>query len=142
MDKIADNVYISSKAKVGHFLEDEWDGESIGILSIGDFDNPRWKVEYGDKVTHKHIGNIDDDDSEKIANHANEIASFIDQQSHKKSKVLVHCWAGRNRSATAIAAWLILKKKYDANRAISTIEAKHPETNIWDGNQKMLKTLG
>lgn len=45
-----------------------------------------------------------------------------------KKGILVHCHAGVSRSSTVVAAYLITKKGYSVDGAISYIRSKKPET--------------
>lgn len=50
-------------------------------------------------------------------------ADFIEEALRSRGKVLIHCQCGISRSATLIAAYLMLKKGMDAQEALSTIRA-------------------
>lgn len=45
----------------------------------------------------------------------------------QKNKILVHCVAGRQRSAIAVAAYLVCKKKLNPHQACAYILSKRPE---------------
>ena len=79
------------------------------ILSVDNFQN------FPSGYTTKSL-NINDDESENIMKHFEECINFIEN-----NKTLVVCTAGRSRSATIIAAYLIKRKKMSLNQALSTI---------------------
>lgn len=138
MDKVKDNVYISKYATVKNYLLEKPKEEKVAILSIGDFSKPPWG-KYPN-VTHKHCGDITDADSKGFAAALPDAVSFI-QNNKDKDKVIVHCWAGINRSASTVIGWLMLKKGMTFTSALSFLEAKHPDTDPWDQLTKVLKEL-
>jgi len=123
MDKIVGNVYLGSIFDVKKYLESEWDEEPIAILSIGDFKNPHWK-KYGKNITHVYFDKISDYNAKRFGEIIDEAIAFIDKHS-KNKKVLVHCWAGVNRSASVVIAWLALSKGMSVDRAMAVVESKH-----------------
>ena len=61
--------------------------------------------------------NIDDEESENILQYFNECIEFIGE-----NRTLVFCTAGRSRSATIVAAYLMKIKKMSAEQALETIK--------------------
>lgn len=138
MDKIADNVFITSLVSAREYLQDKDPEETVAVLSVGDFMKPDWKKYQN--VTHLHLGGLADNDSKRFAAILPEAVNFI-AKNKDKDKVIVHCWAGKNRSASTIIGWLILKKGKSFDTALSTVEGKHPEANPWEELQGVLKAL-
>lgn len=52
------------------------------------------------------------------------IVNYIDDQLKKGHKVVVHCFAGQQRSAAVVAGYLILKKGFTYQQAIDFIKSK------------------
>ena len=52
-----------------------------------------------------------------------QIFAFIDE-GRKHGKVLVHCWAGVSRSATAVMAYLMEKEDWTAAEAFKYVKAR------------------
>ncbi|KAK3107390.1 hypothetical protein FSP39_013587 [Pinctada imbricata] len=59
----------------------------------------------------------------------NEALTFIDRHQRQENSVYVHCKAGRTRSATVVACYLIQKHGYSPMEAVDFIRAKRP--HIW-----------
>jgi hypothetical protein len=57
---------------------------------------------------------------------------YIDDQLKSGKDVLVHCFAGQQRSATVIAAYLVDKKGYTIDQAVEYIKSKKPDA-FFDG---------
>merc|ERR1712070_517545 len=54
---------------------------------------------------------------------------FISEHKARKEAVLVHCVAGKSRSATICAAWLMVTKGLTATMAIDEVRARHARTD-------------
>ena len=61
-----------------------------------------------------------------LDNHLDEFLEFMDECIGAKQKVLVHCVAGINRSATLLIAYLVLRNKMDLVDAIRFCFNKRP----------------
>jgi len=61
-----------------------------------------------------------------IGKHLNEFTDFMDECVVNKRKVLVHCVAGINRSATLLIAYLVRRRGMSLIDAISLCHAKRP----------------
>lgn len=66
----------------------------------------------------RKIIDIDDEESENITQYFGECIEFI----NSSGKVLVFCAAGRSRSVTIVAAYLIKEKAFTMARALDTIK--------------------
>lgn len=77
--------------------------------------------------------------SRHITNNTPEICSFIHSAlSISNAKVLVHCFAGISRSASAIAAYLIWAYHMSFDRAITLLRINRPQVNPDTGFCKQL----
>jgi hypothetical protein len=63
----------------------------------------------------------------------NPCSEFIDEALKTGGKVLVHCQRGASRSATIVAAYLISKKKFTCDKAISLMKERRTCVNPNDG---------
>ena len=64
---------------------------------------------------------------EDLLSHFDTCNEFIsDCIERKGSACLVHCFRGRSRSATVVAAYLMHKHGYSAQKAINKIRSKRP----------------
>ncbi|CAL1274670.1 unnamed protein product [Larinioides sclopetarius] len=68
----------------------------------------------------------------RIIDHFDQGVSFIDEGVSSGGKVLVHCLMGLSRSATFVAAYLMIKKNMKAKEALHTIR-KQREVRPNDG---------
>ncbi len=89
------------------------------------------EIEFHEYFNDKHIFRLfvnDNKDPENIKNFQENIfdaLKFIDNEINKKRVVLVHCYFGLMRSATVIAAYLIVKYKMSVNDAIEFLKKKN-----------------
>lgn len=67
-------------------------------------------------LNHKVI-NIDDQPTENIKKYFIEMIDFIDDNLKKNINVLVHCFAGVSRSASAVIAYLMKVNQMDFKSA-------------------------
>ncbi len=65
-------------------------------------------------------------DFEKMYKYMPKIVEFIDKNI-TKGNILVHCFAGRQRSAIAVAAYLVVKRGINPKQACKFVLAKRPE---------------
>jgi protein-tyrosine phosphatase len=66
--------------------------------------------------------------------------AFIDECRSVGQRVLVHCSAGRSRSATVVAAWLMKEKDLNAKQAQQFIKKKR-NIQLNQGFEKLLLHL-
>jgi len=59
-----------------------------------------------------------------------EIVMWIDEEINRGNPVLVHCYAGMGRSPTAIAAYLMYKRKLSADDALEEVGSINDELSI------------
>jgi|GEM_PF-1646865 len=69
--------------------------------------------------------------------HLDQAADFIN--THKEG-VIVHCKAGRGRSAMSVIAYLMKHKHYDLEKATDTVKEKRPHISIKPWQMDSLKT--
>lgn len=69
------------------------------------------------------------------------IWDFIDEHL-PRGPVLVHCGAGASRSVTAVAGWLITRRKMTAATAVTLMLGKRPQVMfLWEGFEQELLGL-
>ena len=136
------NVWVGSKTQVNAWLEMNWDGkQKIGIVSIGDFKDPKWSNFGNKKIKHTHYGDIKDTDTEKFREILGPAASRIQKYSDTCDYVFVHCWKGVNRSVSLTIGWLMLKQGMSYAKALATVEMKRKQANPWEHLTKVLKAI-
>ena len=89
------------------------------------------EIEFHEYFNDKHIfrlsinDNKDPENIKKFQENIFDALKFIDNEINKKRVVLVHCYFGLMRSATVIAAYLIVKYKMSVNDAIEFLKKKN-----------------
>lgn len=69
--------------------------------------------------------NKEPENIKKIKENIFDALKFIDNEINKKHVILVHCYYGLMRSATVIAAYLIVKYKMSVNDAVNFLKKKN-----------------
>ena len=85
--------------------------------------------------------NIDDLPSEDLLFILPEALHFMDSAFEEKGKVLVHCTAGRSRSAAVLAAFMILKLGMTYDSSINKIKEARKWIDINKGFEEQLRSL-
>jgi atypical dual specificity phosphatase len=88
----------------------------------------------GDDVDYFHL-RVEDYSAPSLEEIDNTI-DYIQQQISKNKPVMVHCAAGRGRTGTILAAYLIKKENVTANQAIKKIRSVRPGS-IQSNQQEM-----
>lgn len=88
----------------------------------------------GDDVDYFHL-RVEDYSAPSLEEIDNTI-DYIQQQISNKKPVMVHCAAGRGRTGTILAAYLIKKENVTANQAIKKIRSIRPGS-IQSNQQEM-----
>jgi serine/threonine/tyrosine-interacting protein len=115
------NIVISA------LTEDEYDEYMIGTA---DFVGREW---------HRLV--LDDDPCELIIIDFDFVHRVIYKALRDNKRVLVHCAAGVSRSATLVAAYLMLENNITAEEAINYIMRKRDCINPNDGFRSQLKEI-
>ena len=116
--KIIDNLYISDATSA----QNEYLLSKLhtikAILTVMDFDLPLKLA----SITYKRIELLDMS-TEDILSHFDSSFDFIDsfRSKEKPESVLVHCYAGRSRSATVCIAYLMRKLELSVSEAAEFI---------------------
>eukprot|EP01080_Neovahlkampfia_damariscottae_P012222 gene12222-5808_t len=76
-----------------------------------------------------------------ISKYFDESFDFIDDALKKKEKILVHCHAGRSRSATIVIAYLMKHQQISLKEAVEYVKLKRKIIRPNDGFMKQLKTF-
>lgn len=81
---------------------------------------------------------VDDDGSQQcmdeMKHHIYNVLDIIDAQLAQGTKVAVHCQAGQQRSATVVAAYLIRKRGFFLDAAMSLVKSRKPDAFFWQAN--------
>lgn len=125
MYEIIPNLYLSNYRDVVNSIDS--DSEYFVINCTKDL--PMVKTKYGGTRLY-----VDDSPlSEKtMTKNLPLMTRYIDDQLKKGHKVVVHCFAGQQRSAAVVATYLITKKGYSYDDAIKYIKRKKHDA-FYDG---------
>lgn len=96
--------------------------------------------QYPDLFEYRNFS-INDDDDADISELFEEASDFIDYVEYLGGKVLVHCFEGKSRSATAVLAYLMLRKKLTLSEAWNTLKKVHRRAQPNDGFARILVDL-
>ncbi|KAJ6798659.1 dual specificity protein phosphatase PHS1-like [Iris pallida] len=96
--------------------------------------------QYPDLFEYRNFS-INDDDDADISELFEEVSDFIDYVEYLGGKVLVHCFEGKSRSATAVLAYLMLRKKLTLSEAWNTLKKVHRRAQPNDGFARILVDL-
>ena len=80
--------------------------------------------------------NLKQDEINKLYTYFKPATEFINKELKKNSIILVHCYAGRQRSASIIASYLMKYAKMNLKEAIISIRSKRPISFIPSANFK------
>jgi protein-tyrosine phosphatase len=81
--------------------------------------------------------NVMDWKSETIIDHFDDILKFFDS-CHNEGNILVHCYMGSSRSATAVLLYLLKRKGMGLNEGLSYLKERRDIVNI---NKKFLEEI-
>ncbi|XP_008807219.2 dual specificity protein phosphatase 1B-like isoform X2 [Phoenix dactylifera] len=90
---------------------------------------------------YKKIEVLDTPDT-NLQEYFDECFSFIDEAKRAGGGVLVHCFAGRSRSVTIIAAYLMKKYQMSLSHALSLVRSKRPQIAPNRGFMTQLENYG
>lgn len=84
---------------------------------------------YEDEFDYHRIS-VDDIENETIINNLELVYKYIEEQIKNKNKILIHCFAGRSRSAAVVLFYMIKKYELNINEAYDLILKKRHVVNI------------
>ena len=93
---------------------------------------------FPDKFKYKLV-DVCDNSTTDLYKYFDDCSKFIDEAIKGGGKVYIHCMAGRSRSATILAAYLIYKKKCTEDEAITIIKEKRDCVDPNPGFREQLK---
>ena len=96
------------------------------------------RYEARDVPEHKVV-EIDDNPGFRIGKYLDEIVQWIELQRSQKYNVLVHCYAGISRSASAVIAYLMHKNGWSYEKALLHCRARREVTNPNTGFAQQLR---
>lgn len=125
IDRVLKNIFVSTEAvlKYEQFLKDK---EIVGVLNV----TKDVELIHGDGLETLRIpidDNLKDQDQIDAYNYMPLAAAFIHKYVQLSRKnVLVHCWAGRQRSISMVAAYLITYHDLSVEQAVLyLVKARH-----------------
>jgi len=126
---------------IGNFASatNKYELQRLGITHIVVAAYGLWEVYPGD-FKYKRIDVIDSNYS-SMTKYFADVADYIHELVTSERKVLVHCVAGVSRSATLVAAYLILTQGYTADDAVTVIRRSRPQVQPNEAFMSQLKTL-
>lgn len=92
------------------------------ILTVAESLDPAFPEDF----MYKKIGVLDNP-SVNLAQHFDACFDFIDEAKRGGGAVLVHCFAGRSRSATIVVAYLMKKRGISLEEALNLVKSKRPQ---------------
>lgn len=95
---------------------------------------------FPDDFVYKKIEVLDTPDT-NLKIHFNECFDFIDEARQAGGGALVHCFAGRSRSATVIIAYLIKQHQMSLSQACLLVKSKRPQIAPNIGFMKQLRNF-
>lgn len=84
---------------------------------------------------------IDDEPTEDLLSHLKEVVAWIDDAVSTNGHVLVHCRAGRSRSAAVVAAFVMRATGCSSEAAVNAVKTARPFVKVNDGFEKQLKVF-
>lgn len=133
--KIVPHVYIGNFASASNKEMLKYHGfKHIIVAAYG-----LWEM-FPQDFKYKRIDVIDSKYS-SLRPYFQEVADYIHDAVSQNEKVLVHCVAGVSRSASLVAAYLILTQGYTPLDALKTIRAARPQVNPNESFLNELHTL-
>ena len=81
---------------------------------------------YDPQFTYLHVALLDCPDECVLASEVEAACAFIDHALDRKEGVLVHCLAGRSRSATIVLAYLVTRRGLTLYEAYQFLQARRP----------------
>ncbi len=125
MYEIIPNLYLSNYRDVVNSL----DSDSEFFVMNCTKDLPMVQTKYGG--TRLYVD--DSPTSEKtMTKNLPLMVKYIDDQLKKGHKIVVHCYAGQQRSAAVVATYLMMKKGFSYEDAIKFIKSKKHDA-FYDG---------
>lgn len=131
-DKIFDGIYLGSIDSVYDEKALESRGITHIISSIAGFEPP-----FPTKFNYLVINALDSLNTD-LSENFNLCNDFIENALDDGGQILIHCIAGRSRSATLLIAYMIYKFGIDTDNAILSIKSRR---NIIEPNQNFKKQL-
>ena len=134
------NVYkklTGQNASANKILNNLWLGDITALdanyIKVNNYDiiiNCTKNIPFPDVNVKKYRIPVDDSLSDvdiyKMLNYLYKIVRIIDLELSKGKKILVHCYAGIQRSATVVASYLMKKYSLSKEQAISYIRKRRP----------------
>lgn len=133
--EICEGVWIGNFASATN----KYELQRLGITHIVVAAYGLWEMYPGD-FKYKRIDVIDSNYS-SMTKYFTDVADYIHEIVTSGRKVLVHCVAGVSRSATLVAAYLILTQGYTADDAVTVIRRSRPQIQPNEAFMGQLKTL-
>jgi protein tyrosine phosphatase len=125
--EIIPNLFIGNivAAQDMHFIKNN----NIKVIINATNDIPNFHI-FDDNLEYYRLpvdDSLDEYDINKMSEYLNEYVLIIDNALKNNKPVFVHCYAGRQRSAALIAAYLMYKYNYTIQQAYDIIIKKRPE---------------
>lgn len=140
-DLVAPGLYLGNIQALAALVSCEPEEQSSWcVVSVLD-DRDRYGLQVPRHVHGHHHITIRDAPGDDLSRHFAHAHEFIRKSLEQDKTVLVHCMAGISRSASIVAAHLMLERKIRRDEALAIVKRARPIAGPNHGFRKQLKEL-
>jgi rhodanese-related sulfurtransferase len=115
--------------------------KKIDIIINCTKDLPFANIDYIKKIRIPVDDNLKEKEINNLSHLIFDLACFIDVALKNNKRILVHCYAGMQRSAAVVAAFLIKRFKYNIKDTVSYMLKKRPQVFHYGNNINFISSL-